>query len=390
MSDNVPPPPGGYGAGPYRAPQAPPPFPPDDPGPPRNTGRWAAGGIGIALLAVRACLLFARMDSSTPDYSSYTPMAIPTYDPLAGMFADASPIMPKLPLGGGHLAVSGDKVVFDDDSGEIKDGDGKTVCAGYCTTSNLVVAGNRAYWISFLDEELRSVSLAGGDTPQKVTELKDPGTKLASDGVSVFVVQDASSAEKQSIVKVEPTTGKQTVLVTVNGAIDDLQTSAGKVFFTSVDDDTKMARHLRSISTSGGPVTKLCDPSLDDTSYVAGAVGGGYYYLAYGTFALPAHIGRVPIGGGAFETIYDAGEELLGPIAADSTGLYVARRLDATWSIAKVVPSAGSAAKAKSETVDVVTDIAPEPQALALLKNDIVYTSFVGVTRVAKAPPKAR
>lgn len=382
MSENIPPPPGGYGAGPYRAPQAPPPFPPDDPGPPRNTGRWAAGGIGIALLAVRACLLFARMDSSTPDYSSYTPLTLPTYDPLAGMFADASPIAPKLPPGGGHLAVgSGDKVAFDDASGEIKDADGNTICSGYCTTSNLVVAGNRVYWISFLDEELRSVSLSGGDTPQKITELQDPGMKLATDGVSVFAIQNASTAEKQGIVKIDPTTGKQVLITTVTGTIDDLQASGGKVYFTSVDDDAKLARHVRSVSTSGGAVSKLCDPALDDTGYVAGAVGGGYYYLAYGTFALPAHVGRVPIGGGAFETIYDAGDELLGPIAADSTGVYVARRADTTWTISKIVT--------KTNVVDIVTDIVPEPQALGLLKNEFVYTSFVGVTRAPKAPPKS-
>lgn len=390
---NVPPPPGGYGAGPYRAPQAPPPMP-DIPPPPRNTGRWAAGGIGIALLAVRACLLFARLgdDSSYSSSYNYTPPpTFPTYDPLAGLFGDGGSLTPRLPPTGGHLAVGdGDTVVFDDQHGKIRDGDGKIVCDDYCTTSHVAIVGKKVYWVNLLDEELRTATLGGDGTATKVTELHVPGSRIVSDGASLYVVAEPSDeADKRGIIKIDPSSGKQTKLVSVDGTIEDLQVSGGRVYFTWLASDAALEKagekpslHLRSVSTLGGAVTKLADPSLTDAAYLMGAVGGGYYYLAHGDFMIPEHIGRVPVGGGAFEAAYDAGsDEILGPIAADASGLYFARHRDGeAWAIAHLT------AKAKAE--DVLTGIAEEPQGLGARKNDLVFTSYTELTHTPKTATK--
>ena len=117
----------------------------------------------------------------------------------------------------------------------------------------------------------------------------------------------------------------------------------------------------------------------------SGAVGGGYYYVAYGIFSVPEHVGRVPIGGGPFEVIYDATPaEELGLIAADATGLYLAHGLASAWAISRLPPSA----KAKTELQDVVTAIPEAPQDLALGGTSLFYTSHDAVFSAPRSPPK--
>ncbi len=383
--DNIPPPPGGYGAGPYRAPGAPPPAPPpDDPTPPRNTGRWAAGGIGFALLAVRACLLFARLDDSSPSYDyTYTPPVIPTYDPLAGLFDSGASAFPKLPKQGGHLALGeSGRLAFDDSSGAIHDGTHKLVCADYCTTQNLVVVGKKAYWISFLDEELRSVSLeptgAVPDEPAKVAALHDPGMAIATDGKSIYLLDESVGGVdgKTAIVRVDPASGKQTKLATMDGLVLDLRVAGGRVYYAVPNDG---GLELRAVPSSGGASVKLAASSEATGNVASSAVAGGYYYVAYGNFSVPEHVARVPVGGGALEVVYDATpEEELGPIAADKNGLYLAHGLASAWSISFL-----KAPKAEAHALaDVVTAIPEAPQALAVDGTDVVYTSHDAIFRV--------
>jgi hypothetical protein len=396
---NVPPPPGGYGAGPYREPGAPPPPSFEPPPPPRNTGRWAAGGIGLALVAVRACLLFARMSDPGPSYDySYTPVAYPTYDPLAGLFADASPAA-KLPKTGGQLALGpGEALAYDDSSGAIRDANGEVVCAAYCTTGRLAIVGKKVYWISFLDEELRSVSLVPGDTlepPKKVAELHDPGLKLVTDGTALFTVDGSpgDDEKKSAIVRIDPATGKSSKLVTLSGVIQDLQAAGGRIYYTYADLEGDAPKvHVRSIGAGGGAATTIADLPADDLgpSIGSSAIGGGFYYLSYGGFAVADHVARFPIGGGARQVVYEASDtELLGPIAADAAGLWLVRRSGATWSISLVTHAAGATAET-STTKDVADELVEAPQALAVRagSSDVVYTTFDGVFRTPKSPSK--
>ncbi|CAN5509472.1 hypothetical protein BH09MYX1_BH09MYX1_33290 [soil metagenome] len=400
MSDdkNVPPPPGGYGGGyadPYRVPQAPPPLPPDDlPPTPKNTGRWAAGGIGIALLGLRACLLFG--DTGHSSYSDYgsTNFGLPAFDPLAGIYLDggAAIPMPKPPLGGGHIAVGkGDTLVVNDSNGEIQDDLGNTVCAGYCTTSDIVVVGSRVFWLTALNEELRAAPLSGDKPPEKVAELSNPDSSIATDGTSIYVVCDFANDEgHRAIVKVDPTTGKQTKLASVAGSIDDLRISGGRAYFTWIETGDHGTRHLQSVSTWGGAVSKLAESvMLDDAASITGAVGGGYYYVAYGDFSIPEHIGRVPIAGGAFQVLYDAPpEELLGAITADASGLYVARRAEGGWTISHLVM--GSGATPKLDVTDLIEPMSFTPRSLTARSKDLVFASALGITHAPKTPVKTR
>ena len=381
MSDNVPPPPGGYGT-PYRAPQDPLRPPPDDlPPPPRHSGRWAAGGIAFVILGLRACLLFARLDeSSTPSYS-YTPL--PTYDPATLFPAPSATVpIPKLPKLGGHVVAQGEAVVHDDEGGTIRKGSA-IVCEGFCTVNALAVAGEGVYWITALDGELRSVPLAGGE-PHTVAKLREPGSWIASDG-SALIVEEASSLEpdaKRGLFRVDPKSGQETKLVLIDGEIRDVVVSAGRVYFAWTSADSP-GLHLRSIASTGGALSKLADSTLDEEGPFEGAVGGGYYYVKYGGLSsFQDHVGRVPIAGGTFETVYDASPaEMLGPIAADASGLYLVHHTDA-WRI-------GHFEARGRPLVELDGTLVRAPQNIALRKKDVAFTFDGEVQFVPKTPVKS-
>lgn len=391
MSD-VPPPPGGYGLdpagnaprGPYRSP-APDPEPPSFTPPPRNGGRWAVGGVGLALLGVRVLLLCARA-SSSPSYE-FTPPTLPTsygVDPFAALF-DAGPATPTARAVGPMALASGDHAVYVDSHLQLVDAVDPSHSLGRALATDLAVTKDRVIWLDMLDGEIAAVPRAGGAKSTVAGALASPTNLRADDAFAYVVDDDAKNEDHRAVEKIALGTGKVTRLASVAGVVSALELDAAGVYIAwSEADAGTTTYHLRRVPKSGGAggdVTSFRADDAEGASFTYLAIGGGYVYYTHS-----GGLDRVRVTGGATEHVYtelDGDFDELGPLAADGEAVYFAHRLNfGSWSVARLVRPGG-------KVEELAEGLAVMPSAVAAGKSDVFYTTASGVAHVSKLPTSA-
>ena len=393
MSD-VPPPPGGYGLdptgnaprSPYRAPDPGP--PPSFNPPPRNGGRWAVGGVGLALLGVRVLLLCARA-SSGPSYDySYTPPAMlpPSFDDdtLAALLdaghyttGTAKPVEAVGPM----VLAPGDHAFYVDHTLQLVDAADPSQSLGRALATDLAVTKDRVLWLNMLDGEIDAVPRAGG--PKTTVATLASATDLRADEASAYVVTDDDKDEDgRAVQKVALATGKATHLASVKGLVSALELDAGNVYVAwSATEATVTSYHVQRIGKSGGAAVDVTSFHVGDSETSAFehvALGGGYMY-----YTRNGGIDRVRLSGGSPEHVYapkDGEFDDLGALAADGEGLYLAHRKNfGSWSVARIVRAGG-------KVEELVESLVVQPSALAVGKTDVYYTTVGGVSHMPKHP----
>jgi len=396
MSDDVPPPPGGYGLdpsgsaprGPYRSPRAPDPEPPPNFNPPpRNGGRWAVGGVGLALLGVRVLLLCARASSPSYDYS-YTPPTLPTSygndDPFAALF-DAGHASAKPALAVGPMALAaGDHAFYVDSHLQLTDATDPSESLGRALATDLAVTKDRVLWLQMLDGEIDAVPRAGG--PKTHVATVAGATVLRADDAFAYVIADDDKNEDDRLVeKIALATGKATRLASVAGVVSALEVDGANVYVAwTVDEGTASVYHVQRIGKSGGSavdVTTFRGTDGETSAFEHVALGGGYMY-----YTRNGGIDRVRLTGGTTDHVYtpkDGDFEDLGALAADGEGVYVAHRKNfGAWAVGRVQrPSA--------KVEELVEALAVQPSSLAAGKTDVYYTTALGVSHMPKHPTSA-
>lgn len=395
MSD-VPPPPGGYGLdpmgsaprGPYRSPQPPDPGPPPSfTPPPANGGRWAIGGVGLALLGVRVFLLLARATSgSSDDYSDTPPTLPPSFDDdtLAALL-DAGRHTPTAakPVGavGPMVLASGDHAIYVDHSLQLIDATDPGQPLGRALATDLAVTKDRVLWLNVLDGEIDAVPRAGGLETTVATLAS--ATDLRADEAFAYVVsEDDKDEDSRAIEKVALATGKATHLASVKGLVAALELDAANVYVAwSATEATTTTYHVQRIAKGGGAaveVTTFHASASETSTFEHVAVGAGYmYYTRNGA------IDRLRVSGGFPERVYapkDGEFDELGALAADGEGLYFAHRKNfGSWSVARIVRAGG-------KVEELVESLAVQPSTLAAGKTDVYYTTAIGVSHMPKHP----
>lgn len=391
MSD-VPPPPGGYGLdpsghaprGPYRSPGAPEP-PPSFTPPPRNGGRWAVGGVGLALIGIRILLLCARA-SSSPSYE-FTPSTLPTSygdDPFAALF-DAGQAAPTARAVGPMALASGDHAVYVDSRLHLVDAADPSHSLGRALATDLAVTKDRVIWLDMLDGEIAAVPRAGGAKSTVADALVSP-TNLRADEMFAYVVDDdAGNEDNRAVEKIALGTGKVTQLASVAGVVSALELDAASVYIAwSTADAGTTTYHLRRVPKTGGvggDVTTFRADDAEGASFTHMALGGGYVYYTHS-----GNLDRVRVTGGATEHVYaalDGDFDELGPLAADGEAVYFAHRMNfGSWSVARIVRPGG-------KVEELAQGLAVMPSAVVAGKSDVFYTTASGVAHVPKHPTSA-